>query len=65
MKLPSHTYTPHAQARGGPDGPLDYFRAVDIRDALAAGGERTLFGGLAGNAAVWDKIVKAYEKGGG
>jgi len=53
-----------SQARGGADGPLDYFRAVDIRNELAAGGERTLFGGLTGNAAVWDKIVKAYEKGG-
>ena len=31
---------------------------------MAASSERTLFGGLAGNAAVWDKIVKAYEKGG-
>jgi hypothetical protein len=44
--------------------PLDYFAAVAIRDALAARGERTLFGGLAGPAAVWDKIVRAYEGGG-
>lgn len=49
---------------GGSDAPLDYFRAVQIRDQLAATCERTLFGGLTGQAAVWDKIVKAYEKGG-
>lgn len=47
-----------------PDAPLDYFRAVQIRDRLAETSERTLFGGLTGQAAVWDKIVKAYEKGG-
>jgi hypothetical protein len=50
---------------GGADAPLDYFRAVQIRDLLSASTtERTLFGGLTGQAAVWDKIVKAYEKGG-
>ena len=32
---------------------------------LAEAGERTLFGGLTGQAGVWDKIVKAYENGGG
>lgn len=47
---------------GGADAPLDYFRAVAVRDQLAAGGERTLFGGLAGPAATWDAVVKAYEK---
>ena len=46
------------------DTPLDYLRAVEIRDALAAKGERTMFGGLTGHAATWDKIVKAYENGG-
>ena len=44
--------------------PLDYLRAVEIRDGLASKCERTLFGGLTGQAAVWDKIVKAYENGG-
>ena len=44
--------------------PLDYLRAVEIRDALSAKCERTMFGGLTGQAAVWDKIVKAYENGG-
>ena len=47
---------------GGSDAPLDYFRAVEIRDKLAASADRTLFGGLTGAAALWDKIVKAYEK---
>jgi hypothetical protein len=47
---------------GGADAPIDYFRAAAIRDKLAEGGERTLFGGLAGAAGVWDAIVKAYEK---
>ena len=45
----------------GADAPVDYFRAVQIRDKLAATCERTLFGGLTGAAAVWDKVVKAYE----
>ena len=48
---------------GGADVPIDYLRAVEIRDKLAATAERTLFGGLTGEAATWDKIVKAYEKG--
>lgn len=52
------------QLKGGADAPLDYLRAVAIRDKLAETSERTLFGGLTGAAAVWDKIVKAYEKGG-
>lgn len=47
---------------GGSDAPLDYFRAVQVRDALAATSEKTLFGGLTGAAGAWDKIVKAYEK---
>ncbi len=54
-----------AQLRGGPEAPLDYLRAVEIRDALAKTAERTLFGGLTGPAAEWDKVVKAYDKGGG
>ena len=52
-----------SKLKGGAEGSLDYFRAKDIRDALAANAERTIFGGLTGPAAVWDKIVKAYEKG--
>jgi hypothetical protein len=53
-----------AQLPGGPEAPMDYFRAVQIRDKLAETGERTLFGGLSGPASIWDKIVKAYENGG-
>jgi hypothetical protein len=48
---------------GGADIPIDYLRAVDIRDKLAETAERTMFGGLSGQAGTWDKIVKAYEKG--
>ncbi|KAI8466248.1 MAG: hypothetical protein J3K34DRAFT_460987 [Monoraphidium minutum] len=51
-----------AELPGGADAPLDYSRAVAVRDKLAESGERTLFGGLAGAAGVWDTIVKAYEK---
>jgi hypothetical protein len=54
-----------AQVAGGAEVPVDYFRAVQIRDKLAATGERSLFGGLTGQAGIWDKIVKAYENGGG
>ncbi|GAX76259.1 hypothetical protein CEUSTIGMA_g3703.t1 [Chlamydomonas eustigma] len=46
------------------DAPLDYWRCCEIRDALAAKSDRTLFGGLTGQAAVWDKITKAYENSG-
>lgn len=46
---------------GGPDVPIDYHRAVQIRDKLLVGAEKTLFGGLTGPAALWDKICKAYE----
>lgn len=46
----------------GDDLPLDYFRAVEIRDKLAESTEKGLFGGLSGAAAVWDQIVKSYEK---
>lgn len=49
---------------GGAEAAVDYFRAVEIRDKLAQTGERTLFGGLTGQAGIWDKIVKAYENGG-
>ena len=53
-----------AGSPGGAEAALDYFRAVQIRDKLAQNGERTLFGGLTGQAGIWDKIVKAYENGG-
>ncbi|GIM06415.1 hypothetical protein Vretimale_10743 [Volvox reticuliferus] len=46
----------------GADAPLDYLRAVEIRDKLSSTAERTMFGGLSGPAGTWDKIVKAYEK---
>jgi hypothetical protein len=45
---------------------IDYFSALAIRDALALRPEgKNLFGGLAGQAALWGKIVRAYEQGGG
>lgn len=53
-----------AQVAGSGEAPVDYFRAVAIRDKLAQSGERSLFGGLTGQAGIWDKIVKAYENGG-
>ncbi len=59
--LPADTVS---KLKGGPDAPLDYTRAVQIRDLLVPTSERTLFGGLTGPALDWDKIVKAYEKGG-
>lgn len=52
------------QVAGSSEVPVDYFRAVQLRDKLAETGERTLFGGLTGQAGIWDKIVKAYENGG-
>ena len=60
-----HAYqVPHASSSSH-EAPLDYHRAKEIRDVLAAKGERTLFGGMTGAAATWDRIVKAYENGGG
>lgn len=53
-----------AQVAGSAEVPVDYFRAVQTRDKLAETGERSLFGGLTGQAGIWDKIVKAYENGG-
>ncbi|KAJ9523723.1 hypothetical protein QJQ45_020146 [Haematococcus lacustris] len=45
------------------DAPLNYFKAVEVRNQLAATcTDRTFFGGLTGAAADWDKVVKAYEK---
>jgi hypothetical protein len=60
-ELPAGVLT---QVAGSAEVPVDYFRAVQIRDKLAATGERSLFGGLTGQAGIWDKIVKAYENGG-
>jgi hypothetical protein len=53
-----------SQVAGSAEAPVDYFRAVQIRDKLAETGERSIFGGLTGQAGIWDKIVKAYENGG-
>lgn len=62
-ELPPHVLQGLPGGAGGQDGPaLDYYAAVQVRDRLAEGAERTLFGGLTGPAATWDKIVKAYEK---
>lgn len=47
--LAHYTFTPHS--------------AVEIRDLLAKECDKTLFGGLTGAAATWDKIVKAYLAG--
>lgn len=52
------------QLFGGTDVPIDYFRAVRIRDKLAETAERKLFGGYSGAAGAWDSIVRAYEKNG-
>lgn len=45
------------------DGTIEYSTVKAIRDKLAETSERGYFGGLAGEAGEWDKIVKAYEKG--
>lgn len=60
-ELPAGVLT---QVAGSAEVAVDYFRAVQIRDKLAETGERSLFGGLTGQAGIWDKIVKAYENGG-
>lgn len=60
-ELPAGVLT---QVAGSAEVPVDYFRAVQIRNKLAETGERSLFGGLTGQAGIWDKIVKAYENGG-
>ena len=52
-----------AQFESCEDGVVDYPTAKRIRDALAETAERGYFGGLSGEAATWDKIVKSYEKG--
>jgi len=49
-------------AVGGRDAPLDYAAVRAARDRLAQGAERSFFGGLAGPAGVWDKLVRAYER---
>ncbi len=47
---------------GGRDAPLDYAAVRAARDRLVDGAERSFFGGLAGPAGVWDKLVRAYER---
>jgi hypothetical protein len=50
-----------AEQTSGSHMEVGYSKAIAIRNALAATCERTLFGGLQGPAATWDKIVQAYE----
>jgi hypothetical protein len=51
-------------AAGDEPPPLDYLAVLAVRDHLAAAPEaqRGLFGGLAGPAAEWDRIARAYER---
>lgn len=44
--------------------PLDYALVRAVRDLLSETAEKTLFGGLAGEAGIWDKLVTAYERQG-
>jgi hypothetical protein len=44
--------------------PLDYALVRAVRDLLSESAEKTLFGGLAGEAGIWDKLVTAYERQG-
>eukprot|EP00884_Botryococcus_braunii_P000658 jgi/Botrbrau1/10593/Bobra.0358s0013.1 len=47
---------------GDAEAQLDYQAVKAVRDKLAETAEKTLFGGVAGPAGVWDKLCKAYEK---
>lgn len=53
---------PPGEALCGGDVPVEYAAVRATRDRLAPGAERGFFGGLAGPAAVWDKLVRAYER---
>ena len=46
------------------EAPLDYPAAVARRDQLAESADRNMLGQLRGDAALWQKVVAAYEKGG-
>ena len=50
------------QASNIEEDALDYSKAVNIRDTLARISEKSLFGGLTGQAGLWDKIIRAYQK---
>jgi len=47
----------------GTEQTVEYPTAKMIRDKLSETSERGYFGGLSGEAGVWDKIVRSYEKG--
>ena len=49
---------------GSTDAGIDYFHATAIRDELMKTTDRNFFGSATGEAAIWEKIVKAYEKNG-
>jgi CDK5 regulatory subunit-associated protein 3 len=51
-----------ADLLGDSEAQLDYQAVKATRDKLKETAERTLFGGMAGPAGVWDKLCKAYEK---
>ncbi|KAK9825903.1 hypothetical protein WJX81_003892 [Elliptochloris bilobata] len=53
---------PAGDAAPGGDAPVEYAFVRATRDRLAEGAERGFFGGLAGPAAVWDKLAHAYER---
>ena len=44
------------------DGATDYAGAKAVRNKLAETADKNLFGYLTGEAGVWDKLVRAYEK---
>ncbi len=46
----------------GAEAPIEYPFVRATRDRLAQDADRTFFGGLAGPAAVWEKLVRAYER---
>lgn len=46
------------------DAPLDYTAVVARGSQLAESAERNMLGQLKGDAALWQKVVAVYEKGG-